>query len=466
MRLNLVEVRAPNDHLVHNFNTGLSYTTIQAAIDAPETEDGHTIFVEDGMYFEHVIVSKSISLIGENRSATIIDGSSIGNVMYISAHNVNVTNFTIRNAGKTWGGGFPDSCILAANVTNINIENNILTNGAVGTLGWGSFNIRMHNNLVYNFGLMGIHFDGNSAYCKVINNTVRNCLEGIELERCAEILVEGNRLEYNNLSIVVNQCTGPNVFRNNSVYSDWYNIIVWGWSLEAFVQDIDASNIANNKTVYYLTNSANVLINASNYPNLGYLAVVNCTNITIKDIDISNNKDGLLLAKSTNCTLANITLSENLGPLLYGGLTLFKSSNNLLINNKIINNSVGVCLYQSNSNVFYHNSFANNNRQVISNFHSPFSEPIGSHSINEWDNDAEGNFWSNYNGTDSNGDGIGDSPYTIDENNQDSYPLMKPWTPPISTTPWSYFEGIMILIAIVAIIWIAVYFNKKQKETK
>ena len=43
---------------------------------------------------------------------------------------------------------------------------------------------------------------------------------------------------------------------------------------------------------------------------------------------------------------------------------------------------------------------------------------------NFWDNGCEGNFWSNYNGTDLNRDGIGDTPYIIEANNTDRYPLM------------------------------------------
>ena len=49
-------------------------------------------------------------------------------------------------------------------------------------------------------------------------------------------------------------------------------------------------------------------------------------------------------------------------------------------------------------------------------------------SVNVWDNGSNGNYWSDYTGDDAGGDGIGDTPYVIDENNQDRYPLMKPWT--------------------------------------
>ena len=74
----------------------------------------------------------------------------------------------------------------------------------------------------------------------------------------------------------------------------------------------------------------------------------------------------------------------------------------------------------SSSNEIFHNNFMDNYYQAV----------IYDNSVNAWDNGCEGNYWSDYNGTDSNGDCIGDTPYVIDADNMDSYPLMNPfWNP-------------------------------------
>jgi parallel beta-helix repeat protein len=204
----------------------------------------------------------------------------------------------------------------------------------------------------------------------------------------------------------------------------------------------------DNKTVYYITDSHSLLLNSSNCSNIGYLALVNCTDVTVNDIDLSNDEDGMLIAESTNTTLVNVTLANthtnitlsglSSQPLIYGGLTFFKSDNNLVINSRIVNNSVGVCLYGSSGNVFYHNSFVDVDKPVISNFQGPGSPPSGPCLINKWDDGypSGGNYWSDYNGVDlkmgpsqnqSGSDGIGDTPYIIDANNTDRYPLMAPF---------------------------------------
>ena len=155
---------------VHNIDTALNYDTIQAAIDAAETLDGHTILVDAGTHCEDVIVYKSISLIGENRSTTVIDGNGKGNVIDLLVQHINVTGFTIRNGTNgvlirasdfnTISGN-----ILADNLYGIHpfaacpcnpaqentIRDNIIKNNSIGIcIEISKDNIIHHNNFINN----------------------------------------------------------------------------------------------------------------------------------------------------------------------------------------------------------------------------------------------------------------------------------------------------------------------------
>jgi hypothetical protein len=72
----------------------------------------------------------------------------------------------------------------------------------------------------------------------------------------------------------------------------------------------------------------------------------------------------------------------------------------------------------------YNNTFFENN------FAAKFVWPVND--ANFWDNGSVGNYWSDYDGADANGDGIGDTPYIINAVNQDRYPLMNPWDSAVS----------------------------------
>ena len=133
--------------------------------------------------------------------------------------------------------------------------------------------------------------------------------------------------------------------------------------------------------------------------------------------NVANNNDGVWFSSSDNNTLFGNSLTTN----SWLGIGLSSSSGNTLFgNNFTANNHDGIWLYASLDNMFYHNNFVANTEQV-------YSES----SANVWDDGypSGGNYWSDYNGTDANHDGIGDTPYVVDANNTDRYPLMNLWRP-------------------------------------
>lgn len=157
--------RAASSNTVLNQETGLRYDTIQAAIDAQETLSGHTIFVGEGTYNEHVTVSKSILLVGADRNTTIIEGNGQDSTITVAVDNVAVEKFTVRNG--TFG-------IYTNGASNLNItQNNVSMNGD-GIHIRHSQNIIIDGNVVGNNSGRGI-FITNSHEFTASNNLVFNC---------------------------------------------------------------------------------------------------------------------------------------------------------------------------------------------------------------------------------------------------------------------------------------------------
>jgi parallel beta-helix repeat protein len=136
---------------------------------------------------------------------------------------------------------------------------------------------------------------------------------------------------------------------------------------------------------------------------------------------MANNYVGVLLTWSNNTnTITNNSIRNN--PF---GIMFIVSSGNTIKDNTIANSNLGgVYLDRANNTLIYHNNLINNTPQAVT-----------SDSINTWDNGypSGGNYWSDYSGVDlkrgpnqdqSGSDGIGDTPYIIDTNNRDRYPLM------------------------------------------
>jgi parallel beta-helix repeat protein len=127
---------------VHNINTTYNYDTIQAALDSALTMDGNTILVDIGIYREHVVVSKTLSIVGADSSNTVIDGKGTGTVISVKADNVKVESFTIRNSSES------GVRLIGGNYAQI--QNNKITNNYCGVNVSSSYNMIFDNEITGN----------------------------------------------------------------------------------------------------------------------------------------------------------------------------------------------------------------------------------------------------------------------------------------------------------------------------
>jgi len=131
---------------------------------------------------------------------------------------------------------------------------------------------------------------------------------------------------------------------------------------------------------------------------------------------IANNMFGVWLYASNNTVSGNRIRDNNNTGIVIDILT----SNNNVIRNNVTGNSRGIWIINTSGHRIYHNNFVNNTQQAV----------ISVSGSNYWDNDVEGNFWSDYGGVDEvgGGDGVGDSPHALNVYNFDEFPLMGPVT--------------------------------------
>ncbi|MBN1784617.1 MAG: right-handed parallel beta-helix repeat-containing protein, partial [Candidatus Bathyarchaeota archaeon] len=349
----------------------------------------------------------------------------------------------------------------------------------------------------------GIRFYGGSNNT-ILENSLANNEWGIYLEYSKNNTISGNNLTNNDKGIRIS-ISPNNVLRDNQIENNRYNFKLIGVNFEDYVNDIDASNTVDGKPIYYWVNIKDKTIPL----DAGHVTLVNCTGITVKNLNLTNNREGIQLAFTENSTITQNTITNNFeGIFFYGssgnnisanyianneanGISIRGGKNNLLDNTIINNGANGVLLYFSNYNIIRGNNIIKNNCGLDiygSKYNSISGNSVtnnsmaglwffGSHSnyllgnnitdngksmifemqclgnviyynnfvnnelqfqadessVNKWDNGTVGNYWTDYTGTDWDGDGIGDTPYIIDENNRDNYPMMEPVGAPMAT---------------------------------
>jgi parallel beta-helix repeat protein len=341
-------------------NGPANYTTIQSAIDAAVDGDKIFVFDDSSPYREGLEITKQVKIVGENRETTIIDATNIiiddGIICHVRVDFVTIESFTIQN------GAF-------------GIESPFANNGTYC------------DNIFYNleFPIM-FSMTSNNTICNNYITKVRN----VDLGFWGIYLYEANNNLVCNNTVKITTWK-PYDAGINIAYSSGNNIIdntFFNCSIDPGKTDFSDNNFEGNtnngKPIVCLKNKSDMIIN-----NADQVALVNCENIQITNIDFSRQTTAIYVINSQNCEISSCSFSDNLcGVQLIGsfstmitkntiknglnllslrltvGIWLEDSTNSIITKNKISNNCVGIIVDSSDDNTISYNHI-NNNHAIL-----------------------------------------------------------------------------------------------------
>lgn len=315
------------------------FLTIQEAIN--NATNGDTIFVRNDTYYEHVVVNRSVSLVGEDVGTTIIDGSNTGHVFYIVSDDVRITDLTVKNSGNL---SYPDldagicldgrtGCIISGNrfinngfcgVSLLHSNQNTISHNNFSSEGWGgihllesSRNIVSRNMIADKYG--GVNGHVSSNYNNITENAISDSTYGMFWHAS-----NFNNFCGNNLSII-------------AVEGIW-------------LQDqVNYNVIAENS---FLNNTVAIRLQGPNYYNTLSGNIITGSEYGIK---IESN------ARFTNITGNTIINSPESNDSWSAGIRLDSGSDTEIGQNIISRNYYGILLYDFSPRVYvYENNITSN----------------------------------------------------------------------------------------------------------
>jgi parallel beta-helix repeat protein len=205
-----------------------NYSRIQDAID--NATDGDTVFVYDDAspYLENLMVDKSISMIGENKETTRIEGITNVTVVRLAADHILLQGFTIVIPT------FPMPWIMGVYVSkteNWPYEQDVV----IENITVSDVNIISHNSRTDGIGCL---YCNNSTF---VGNTVSNCYFGIHLFLSCNNIVSHNKVQQCQYGVYVENTWNPhyrlwfahptfgsNTIANNTIKGNEYGVLIDG----------------------------------------------------------------------------------------------------------------------------------------------------------------------------------------------------------------------------------------------
>jgi parallel beta-helix repeat protein len=392
-------------------NNSLTTFTTSFVLTGSSNTIADNVIVENGSPDSGLVLSGSTNIIIDN---TISAGVALE---LTGSHNF------IRNNSFT--ADDVDYGIVISGSDNTFTENKI-TVVHKGLFVLGSNNIISHNTITGEQEEECLYLEGINNY--VFNNSMPE--HSIELFGPRSNIIENNTCS----RIFLFESSYNTIVNNTVTYSQESGIHLW---FESNHNHITNNVVSNHSIGIDLEWSSKNIVEHNTVLNNTHAGIAISTeehyashNI-IKNNRIKNNKYGIYLAAyelpcTCNQISNNIIEDNSLHGIYFNGFGCSKN-NNITTNWLINNHDTGIYLPSNTEDTLvYHNNFVNNTE-------NGYDAGID----NVWYNATlqEGNYWSDYTGIDSNGDGIGDTPHNISGLTppaQDMYPLMDPWGAPLT----------------------------------